>query len=192
MKLSILNRTTGPQILRLFDICFKRGVLDACEHGDLDELRRFVDDKTDNWTFGVVGDDRDIDWREYRFVVYKWCRRTGLTVFAENYLMMIRKENIYWCLLPYCMRFYLLGVKEWIEYPNPTKIEIFKTISKGHWDLKNNMAKFTKMDYISSMHDFAMEYRESTSENRPVTDAMMDNFCIAIYDLTRKYGRKSL
>ena len=187
----MLNRTTGPQVLRLFDICFKMGVIDACGINDNEEVRRFSSSMSDSWLFGVVGDSKPTDWRDYRFTLYKWCRGAGLTTFAENYIMMIRKENVYWCLLPYCMRFYILGVNEWLEYPNPAGIGIFKSSPKSHWDKNNKVSKFTKMDYISHMHDFAREYREIPEDLRPVSDASMDSFCSAIYDLTRKYGKKS-
>lgn len=39
-----LNRRSAPYIVRFFDYCYKRGVWDACDHGDDYEVRSFVEE----------------------------------------------------------------------------------------------------------------------------------------------------
>lgn len=189
MRYEPLNRVNGPHILRLYDVCFKHGVIDACKMEDDYEVRRFVEEHTSTWEFGVLGEDLEVDWQMFRFVLYRWCRESpGLTKFAENYLLRVRITNLYWCLLPYCMRFYLLGIKEWLDYPNRAGIEIFKKNNRVHWSKNEKTKNFTKPDYISYMHEFAFEYRRLPEGSRPVTDSAMDTFCSAVFDLTRKYA----
>lgn len=190
MKGNPLNRTNGPHILHLFDVCFKQGVVDASQATSFD-AQDFVRRHSEDWSFGVLSEDAEIDWQFFRFVLYRWCRKTNLTKFAETYILRISAKNYLWCLLPYCMRFYMLGVSEWLKYPSPVRLEVFKSEPRTHWDRENNMAKFTKMDYISYMHEFAHAYQQLPEEERPVSSVAMDSFCSAVFDLTRKYARKS-
>jgi hypothetical protein len=106
---------------------------------------------------------------------------------AENYFFRIRNKNYTWCILPYCMRFYLMGISEWLEYPYPGRKELFKKGSKGHWNPNSAVKTFTRMDIISYLHTFEFEYRKSPEEAHEVSEAAMSSFIQAIYDLSRKY-----
>ena len=57
--MSVLNRTTAAQILRLYPLCFKHGVLDAYELGDVYAAREFLDLHDEGWTYGVLGEPDD-------------------------------------------------------------------------------------------------------------------------------------
>lgn len=185
-----LNRNTAPKVLRMFDVCFKQGVLDASEYGDDLGAKEFYERKMEDWTFGVLGKDEDFEWQSFRFTLYWWARQSHLTKFGDNYIFKIRRPDNPWCLLPYCMRFYLMGVAEWISYPNPTKIEVFKGQCRVHWDPKAPVQKFTTGDYISYMHGMAYDYHKLPDGGRIVSSLMMDSFPKAIYDLTRDYGTR--
>ncbi len=193
-----LNRTSAPQIVRFFDVCFKQGVIDACNFSDNYGAKEFLDKHKAAWDFGVLGEPDDFDWEMWRFTLYRWARRNHLTMFAQNYIYVISRKNHLWYLLPFCMRFYLLGIQEWLEYPQPLAIESFKQEKKIHWAPQPNrsLRKISKSDFISYMQEFTYEYKrsinpedESTRVMSPVT---MDGYCQAIHDLTRPYetGRK--
>lgn len=181
-----LNRAIAPHILRFYDTCFKQGVLDACEFGDDIGAKDFLDSRSEDWQFGILGQPEWFDWQMYRFSLYWWARKAGMKSLAENYIFKIRKIDSVWCFLPYCMRFYLLGIEEWLKYPNQTGIEVFKGTPRVHWDPKVPVKKFTNGDYISYMHDFAYAYRLLPEESRKVSQRTMDSYCLALYDLTRK------
>lgn len=187
----VLNRTTAPQVVRFFDVCFKRGVIDAYELGDDLEAKDFLESRLEDWRFGVIGKPEDLDWQMFRFTMYFWARENHLTKFAEDYIFKVRSKNYTWCLLPYCLRFYLMGIKEWLDYPNPVNIEMFKHSSKVHWNPSVIPYKITTGDFISYMHEFAYDYRRRPEEDKEVSDTAMDSFCLAIFDLTRKYERHS-
>lgn len=182
-----LNRTNAPAIIRLFDVCFKQGVIDAYETGDNFAVQEFISAHFGKWTFGSIGESEDYDWRSFRFVLYRWARENGLTNLAENYIIMIRKPNYLWCLLPYCMWFYLMGAREWLDYPSPSQIEVFKMTSRIHWSPSCKVKRMTRMDFISYMHEACFEYRKFDDELKLVGDNTMDSFCQAVYDLTRAY-----
>lgn len=184
-----LNRTTAPQILRFFDICFKQGVIDAYNFANDYEAREFVEKHKPAWDFGVLGEPDDFDWEMWRFSLYRWARNNRLTPFAENYLYRIVKKNYLWCLLPFCMQFYLMGIEEWLSYPNPGQMERFLNEGKIHWAPQKNptLRKMTKADFRFYMQEFARQYRRLPEEQQPVSYRTMDGYCRAIYDLNQKY-----
>lgn len=185
--ISPLNRTNAPMIVRFFDICFKQGVLDACDLGDDYGVREFIEEHRNSFTFGILGQPDDYDWQMFRFTLYRWARSAKMTGLAENYIYEIRKKNYLWCFLLYCLRFYILGMEEWLKYPNQVAIQMFKKERKIHWDPSIEPKKFSVFDVISYMHEFAADYRRIPEDERPVGSFTMDDYCSAIYDLTRKY-----
>ena len=187
MSLTILNRTSAPAILRFYDVCFKSGVIDAYEYGDDLAVKEFLDKKTEDWTFGTLGKYADMDWQAFRYTLYWWSRKKRMTSFAEKYIFKLTTKNYTWCFLVYCMRFYLLGIQEWLSYPSPVGLEIFKATPKIHWDKNSEIKKFTKGDYFSHMHDIAYDFSRIDEESRPISSNMMDGFCEALFDLTRGY-----
>ena len=180
-----LNRENGQAILRLFDACFKQGVLDAYGAGDDFAVRDFVSRYNGKFTFATFDEPDGIDWRSYRFVLYKWARVNRCSRLAENYVLRIRSLNYLWCLLPYCMWFYMMGAKEWLSFPNSSAIAIFKMRGRVHWDPDDPMKVFKRMDYVSYMHEACAAYDKLDEEDKPVSGRVMASFVEAIYTITR-------
>lgn len=193
MSFCPLNRTTAPQMLRFFDVCFKRGVTDACSLGDDYAVREFIDLHKTDWTFGVLGEPNDFDWQMFRFSMYRWARENRLTSFAENYIYKIRTKGYLWTLLPLCMRFYLMGMEEWLEYPNPAAVEVFKGANMVHWAPRPfGQKKITRPDWFVYIQEFAVEHRRLPEEYQVMSPLMMEDFSRAVYDLSRRlYKSKS-
>lgn len=182
-----LNRTTAPQAVRFMFVCFRQGVLDACEYGDDMGVKEFVDAHKASWTFGILGEPDDYDWQAFRVKMYSLARRNHLGGFAENYIFRIRQRNYLWCLLPYCLQFYIMGLEEWLAYPNPQKIAAFKKAGSIHWDPNYPYKQIKRMDIINSMQEMALLYRRIPEEDRLIGATTMDGFIEAVYNLTRKY-----
>lgn len=191
---SILNRDSAPRIVRFFDICFKQGVLDAYKYSDDIGAKEFLLNHKEKWDFGVLGEPDDFDWQMWRFTLYHWARQHRMKEFSDNYIFKIVRKNYLWYLLPFCMRFYLLGIEEWLEYPNPTPIQWFKLEPRTHWKPTDNatLRKISTNDFISYLQQFTYEYRRCGIEPKTMSVATMDGYCTAIFDLTRRYkfGRK--
>jgi len=183
----LLNRTTAPQVIGFFDACFKQGVIDACELGSDLDAREFLESKKEDWSFGTLGVNGEYDWQDFRYWAYRIARLHRMKSLADGYLFRIRNKSYPWCILPYSMRFYLMGIQEWLNYPNPVGIEVFKATLRIHWDPNEKNKKITKPDIISYLHEFEFEYRNIQEEERPVSDSMMSGFVQAVYDLSRKY-----
>ena len=187
--ISALNRTTAPQILRFFDVCFKRGVIDAMDYGDDLDTREFLQARKNEWSLGILGKE-DSSWQFFCSNLYWWARNAKLMTLAEKYFFALRKKDLSWCLLPYCMQFYLLGIEEWLDYPNPANIEIFKSTPKLHWSPKGPIKKFIRPDYFSYLHNFYYQYSQIPEDLQTVSPTMMDSFVSAIYDLSSRYGKR--
>ncbi len=185
-----LNRENGHRIVTFFDTCFKQGVIDAYEFGDDYGVKEFIAQHKRDFVFGILGSSDDFDWQVFRFALYRWARASRLKALAEGYIYEIRKKDNLWCLLPFCLRFYIMGMEEWLRYPSPVGIEIFKKEMKVHWDPNEKVRKMSTFDFISYMHEFAYDYCKLPEEKQPVKPIVVDGYCRAIYDLTRKYAQK--
>ena len=183
----LLTRTTAPAVIRFMCYCFRRGVLDAYEFGNDSDAREFYNQKSEDWTFGTLQYSGDSDWKAFRSQLYWWSREAHMKTLAESYIFRIRNRNYTWCILPYCMRFYLMGVKEWLDYPNPGRIELFKQSGNVHWDPASPIKSITRMDVISYLHTFEFEFRRLEEGTVDVSAASMSSFIQALYDLSRKY-----
>lgn len=191
MSFSPLNRTTAPQILRLCSLCYKNGVLDAYELGDDYAAREFIDKHKTDWSYGVLGEPDDYDWKMWRFALYKWCRRHALARFADNYLYGIKKYNYLFCPILLSMRFYLMGIEAWLAYPNPSGIEIFRQDNGAYWGGNGiGTKKMKQRDIIVEIQGLVYQYRRAPEESQTVSAKVLDEFSSAIFDLTSKHDYK--
>lgn len=190
----LLNRTSAPTVVRFFDVCFKQGVIDACAFADDYGAQEFLKQHREKWYFGVLGEPDDYDWEMWRFTLYRWARKHHYMKFSSDFIYRIVNKTYLWYFLPYCMQFYLMGIEEWLEYPNPVKMEIFKGENRIHWKpVERHLRKITTDDTISYMQEFCYNFRRSPlseGEDRVMNPNAMDAFCQAIHDLTRKYDTR--
>lgn len=193
---SPLNRTTAPQVLNLFDYCFKQGVIDAYELSDDYQAREWLDARKEDGGYGLLSDmDTDYDWRRWRFTLYRWCRNARLGSVKDTYIDSICKTtNFLFCLIPISMRFYLMGIEEWLEYPNQMNIQIFKQTRKIHWKpVPSHLKVIQKDDFISYIQEFVYErqklHRQMGTEDatpKDASDFSYDEFSKTMWTLTRK------
>lgn len=183
----MLNRTTAPMVLRFFTLCFKQGVIDAYDFGNDLDAKEFYEQKSSEWSFGILGQPDDVDWKAFCYHMYWVARRNGMRTLAESYFFRIRGRNYLWCVLPFCMRFYLMGVKEWLDYPNPAAIEVFKSEQRVHWNKNEPIRNITKPDVFSYLHNFEFEYNRLPDEEKQVSSESMSSFVKALFDLSRKF-----
>lgn len=182
----LLNRASAKNTIRFFYTCFKRGVIDAHALGDDLEAKEFLREKRDSWGYGILGKSGDYDWKMFRFELYWWARAARMAGLAENYIFRVRSISYAWCIFPFCMRFYLLGIEEWLNYPNGLMIERFKDQKGVHWDPNSNPYKMTRIDIISYLHTFEYEYRRLPEEQKKIPESIMVAFIQALYDMSRK------
>lgn len=187
-----LNRTTAPQVIKLFDECFRRGVMDASAEEDDYGCREFVDRHKADGGYGLVYDDTDFDYRRWRFTIERWCRESRLGSVGDTYLnsMYVRtasRQSFLFAVLPMSMRFYLMGIEEWLEYPNPLGMALFKQERKQHWKpMPKHLKKLTTSDILSYLQEFIYE-RQKMGLEGDLSPRQYDSFSEAMYKFTRKY-----
>lgn len=187
MSSGLLTRTTAPRAVRFMYLCFQRGVLDAYAAGSDLDTEEFYNDRMEDWGFATLTYPDYLDWKAFRSQLYWWAREHKMTVLAESYIFRIRTMNYTWCLLPYCMRFYLMGIREWLDYPNPARIEMFRQSTNAHWNPNLTLKTMTRMDIISYLHTFEFDFRRAEDLQLGVSETAMSTFISALYDLSRKY-----
>ncbi len=187
---SPLNRTTAPQLIRLFDYCFKQGVIDACNYEDDYFVREWYETKLKSGSYGVLHEpDDDFDWKRWKFTLYRWCRIGRLGSITDSYVSRVHcfKNTFLFAILPITMRFYLEGIAEWLEYPNPTNTVYFMSNKKIHWKPVPNHLKIMKTDdFISMVQQFVYE-RQAMNKQGDLTTRQYDSFATAVWRCVQKY-----
>lgn len=190
MAKSPLNRTTAPQVVRLFDLCFKHGVEDACNYSDDIAVREWLEERLADGGYGLISEiDTPFDWKRWRHVLYHWCRVGKLGSLGDSYIDVVHRfqSTSAFAVLPIAMRFYLMGIQEWLEYPNPNNMVLFKQIKKIHWKpVPDYLRTFRTGDYISLIQDFIYE-RVQKGYNEDLSQSRYDGFANGIWRCTRKY-----
>lgn len=199
MAKGILNRSTARQALRLFDYCFKMGVLDARDVEDDYLVQEWYDRHNSDWTYGLLSaPDAVFPWQRWRHTLYRWCRNTGLRLLGETYIDMMRSKNqsCLFAIIPISMRFYLMGVEEWLAYPNRTNAEVFKMNLYIHWKPMRpaTLKTIRTDDFIAYMQDWAYEFKDLPLNVQKIVckDTFFDGFIQGIWQLTRAvttYGK---
>lgn len=172
------------QIAHLFDYCFKRGAIEACDAEDDVAVTDWYEQRKKDGCYGLISDmGLDYDWRRWRFTLLRWCRMANLRSLADGFIDELKRDgNILSAIFPVSMRFYLLGVKEWLDYPNPINMEFFKHNMRIHW--KDTNDKFFNNDYIVYIHEFTYEAQDSGIEERLVR--RMDGFAQGMWSGFKK------
>lgn len=185
----IINRTSITQILALFDYAYKRGVVDAYEEGDDARCEKFVEEMSQSSEYGLLADDFRMSTREWKFIVGSWCHERRLIRLQTKYIERIYAKNHLAAILPVVQDFYVRGVKDWLEYPNPTRVEVFKNSSRAKWLISGRDRKImTPYDYASKVQEFCFnrERRAIKGLEELPKEAFM-NFSSEIWLSTRKY-----
>lgn len=155
----MINRQTAKMLLKLFETCFKQGVIDACEQDDDYWCREFIEARRTQGDFSLLDVRDSYDWKEWRMIIGRWCRYTHNLKLCTLYLDKVYTKNFYWSVFPIAMDFYMLGIEEYLEYPNPINLELFKTKSGQHWKpmktkIMQHMDRDEKVGYVQQ---FAFE-----------------------------------
>ena len=192
---SHITRKTAPEIIRLLDFCYRRGVVDAAEVEDNMAVESWLSDIHKSGRYGLVGfPEEECDWKRWRFFLLRWCRENRLSSLGFDYIDGIRKASGYeYLIIPMSMRFYLQGVKEWIEYPNETALIFFKSKPKQRWTNKvpETMKNMKKDDFISLIQEFIYELRQyPMAEMDDFPSSVLDNFEYALWEMTRPINVK--
>lgn len=155
----MINRQTAKMILKLLDYCFKKGVEDAFDADNEHWCNEFIERRYAKRDFSLLDVTDSYDWKEWRMILGRWCRYNRNLKLCPDYLDRVYSQNFYWSIFPIAMDFYILGIQEWLEYPNPYKLELFKVTSNIHWKPmpRKTLEKMSTDDKVSYIQQFAYE-----------------------------------
>jgi len=182
-------------IIKLLDFCYKKGVIDACSVEDDLEVRDWLDAMHKKGRYGLVDfPDEECDWKRWRFFLLRWCRENRLPKLGFEYIDCVRKVSGFeYVIIPMTMRFYLQGVKEWLEYPNEMAMAIFKSKTRRRWTNKvpDTMKTMRTNDFISLIQEYIYELRQYPMEEMvDFPSSALDNFEYAMWQTTRPLNAK--
>jgi len=192
---SHITRTSAKSIIRLLDLCYKKGVIAAASVEDDLAVKDWVDSMRNTGKYGIVDfPDEICDWKRWRFFLLRWCRENKMTSLGFNYIDSIRKPcGFEYVIIPMTMRFYLQGVMEWLEYPNILALALFKSRCRLRWTNKvpKNMKTITTNDFISMIQEYIYELRQYPMEEMvDFPQGALDNFEYAMWQTTRPNNAK--
>lgn len=175
------------------------GVLDARDVEDDYLVQEWYNTHRPEWSYGLLSaPDAVFTWQRWRHTLYRWCRNTGLRTLGETYIDMMRRraQSCLFAIIPLTMRFYLMGVEEWLAYPNRANAEVFKMNLYVHWKpMRPASLKLIRTDdYIAYLQDWSYEFRDlpPNVQKNLCKDTFFDSFTQAIWQLTRTlttYGK---
>lgn len=186
----MINRQTCKMMMKLFDVCFKKGVQDAFEADNEQWCQEFIEERREKLDFSLLDVRDSYDWKEWRIIIARWCRYTHNLKLCPEYLDRVYAENFYWSIFPIAMDFYILGVKEWLEYPNPHNLELFKFTHNEHWKPmpRKNLQKMDTNDKVGYVQEFAYD-RERLDPN---ANGKYISFAQEVWAFTRPMPRDPL
>lgn len=187
---SHITRRSALDIIRLLDFCYKKGVVDACSVEDDLAVKDWVEGTHKMGKYGLVNfPDEECDWKRWRFFLLRWCRENRLSKIGFEYIDSIRRPSGFeYVIIPMTMRFYLQGVKEWLEYPNEIGLALFKATARQRWTNKvpQTMKTMRTDDYISLIQEYIYEYKQFPMlEMVGLAPSSFDNFEYAMWQMTR-------
>lgn len=190
-----ITRRNAQEIISLLDFCFRKGVLSAYEVGNDWQVKDWYDERLGNWSYGMVDyPDEEFDWRRWRFFLLKWCRENRLSMTTYELIDGVRVvQGMSYVLLLMTMRFYLLGVKEWLEYPNGAALAIFRSRRKQRWSNKvpEHMKNMKNDDFISLIQEFSYEFRSNpVGDVAKLKQNAFTSFEMAMWTMTRRLHAK--
>lgn len=185
----LISRTMATQILSLFDYAFKKGVVDAYETGDEFFCLDFINKRESTLTYGYLNYPYDMQWKEWKFAVGRWCEMAhGCRNLFHRHISRMIGSGYASALLPLVQDFYIMGIKEWLEYSNPLPLEIFKTQVKVHWKPigDKTMRKMTKDEIVGLAQEFAYKRGHRSKElGDSISPSAYELFSSEIWRATR-------
>lgn len=183
-----ITRTIASQMLSLFDYAFKRGVLDAAEMRDDYFCDDFIRRREKPSSYGILDSPYDMDWREWKFTINRWCAKGKLRQLYYSFIDKINRPGYLMVILPLVQDFYVMGIKEWREYSNPVPLEIFRSQSRVHWkpiDGKS-MSRISNNQFVSYAQGFAYNRAHKAADGSDVLSSKSyELFSIELWRATR-------
>lgn len=145
-------------LTHLFHRVYKQGILDAIDQNDLFKCKEFVSEMRQTCTFGFL-DTPKMDWREWRFHLIRLGMDTPYGPSCTQYLSLALNYTGYPAVVfPIAMDFYLEGVKDFCQYPNPAILQDFLKRKFPKWGKPRRLKRVrTSIDIVLEAQAYCFE-----------------------------------
>lgn len=130
---NIINGRNLKWVLTLFDHFYKMGVIDAMEKTDQWQARDFIARMRESGTYGTIEKDYSMGWRQWLALVrYESSLQNWKT--TRDILGCITSSRGYVAtILPMTMAYYLKGIEDYWNNPNPINKTLFLSKKFNLW-----------------------------------------------------------
>lgn len=136
MVRNLINKSNLKRVLILLDRFYKMGVIDAMEKTDQWQARDFVSRMRESGTYGTIDRDYSMGWKQW--LVFLKCECTIQKMWTQRALLQTITSNsgYMFTIVPMTMAFYLKGIEDYWDNPNPVNKTFFLSKDFSLWGEK--------------------------------------------------------
>lgn len=186
---ALLNWYSARRLMHLMYACYRHGALDACELNDDFKCQEFLEHHTANGTYGTLDMEGDMSRNEWIFTLQVWCRMCRQHALFNNYIEPIRTSHgIYAVTFPVLMDYYMMGVRAWLDYPNPIRRGSFERETRSMWKPASDGSErvFTNDIFTEETQRACFNRRRHfDTQKEALKEEMWEDFALAFRCVTR-------
>ena len=142
---NIINKSNLRWVLILFDHFYRMGVIDAMEKTDRWQARDFVSRMRESGTYGTIDRDYSMGWKQWLALVRYECSLQNWKATRKILGCITSSRGYVATILPMTMAYYLKGVEDYWNNPNPVNKTLFLSKNFNLWDDKIKSRKISRM-----------------------------------------------
>ena len=133
---NLINNSNLRWVLILFDHFYKMGVIDAMEKTDQWQARDFVSRMRESGTYGTIDRDYSMGWKQWLALVRYECSLKKWNALRDLLACITSSRGYVATILPITMAYYLKGIEDYWDNPNPINKTLFLAKSFYQWGSK--------------------------------------------------------
>ena len=133
---NLINKSNLKWVLILFDHFYKMGVIDAMEKTDQWQARDFVTRMRESKTYGTIDKDYSLGWKQWLALVRYECSLKNWNKLRDLLFCITSNRGYIATILPLTMAYYLKGIEDYWDNPNPINKTLFLSRNFNLWSQK--------------------------------------------------------
>lgn len=133
MVRNLINKSNLRRVLILFDYFYKMGVIDAMSKTDQWQARDFVSRMRESKAYGTIDRDYSMGWKQWLTLVRYECTLKKWNSLRDLLMCITSSKGYVATILPLTMAYYLKGIEDYWDHPNPVNKTIFLSKAFNLW-----------------------------------------------------------
>lgn len=130
---NIINKSNLKWVLILFDHFYRMGVIDAMDKTDQWQARDFISRMRESGTYGTIDRDYSMGWKQWLALVRYECSLQNWRTTREILGCITSSRGYVATILPMTMAYYLKGIEDYWNNPNPVNKTLFLSKNFNLW-----------------------------------------------------------